>query len=121
MASHRLRHLPSTAVLGREAPVATGFRIRLLGLAFLDREGAGAGLLIARCSSVHTFGMRFALDVYFLDEWGEVVAIRRGVPPRRVVSDRRAAAVFERPSRIAQASVTMPKDADNYRISDRSV
>ena len=47
--------------------MATGFRSRLLGLALLGRERAGPGLLIPRCRSVHTFGMRFPIDVAFCD------------------------------------------------------
>jgi uncharacterized membrane protein (UPF0127 family) len=94
----RLDRLPRRAVLGREVPVAAGFRARLLGLAFLGREWAGAGLLIPRCSSVHTFGMCFALDIVFLDERGAPLAIRRNVRPRRFARHRRAAAVLEIPA-----------------------
>ena len=79
-------------------PVATGFRTRLRGLAWRDRADAGPGLLIPRCASVHTFGMRFALDVYFLDRAGRVIAVRRRVPPRRVLWQRGAAAILEIPS-----------------------
>jgi len=74
----RLRGLPAVVVLGREVPVATGLWARLLGLSHLDRKKAGPGLLIPRCSSVHTFGMRFPLDLYFLDERGAVVVIKIG-------------------------------------------
>lgn len=79
-------------------PVATGFRLRLLGLAWRDRADAAPGLLFPRCSSVHTFGMRFALDLYFLDAERRVIAVRRRVPPRRVVWKRGACAVLEVPS-----------------------
>lgn len=79
-------------------PVATGFRTRLRGLARRDRADAGPGLLFPRCSSVHTFGMRFELDLYFLDVEGRVIAVRRRVPPRRVVWKRGACAVLEIPS-----------------------
>jgi uncharacterized membrane protein (UPF0127 family) len=85
-------------VLGREVRVATGFRPRLFGLAHLDLDDAVPGLLIPRCSSVHTFGMRFALDLYFLDEEGAAIEVRRGVPARRVALCRRATAVAEFPS-----------------------
>ncbi|MGH2991099.1 MAG: DUF192 domain-containing protein [Solirubrobacterales bacterium] len=71
---------------------------RLLGLAVLDRERAGPGLLIPRCRSVHTFGMRFALDLAFLDRNGAVISRRFSVPPGRVVLQRRAAAVVELPA-----------------------
>jgi uncharacterized protein len=85
-------------VAGHEVPVAVGFRARLLGLALLDRERAGPGLLIPRCAAVHTFGMRFALDIYFLGPDGEILDLRRAVPPRRFVSHRGAAAVLELPA-----------------------
>jgi uncharacterized protein len=81
-----------------EFPVATSFRSRLRGLAWRQREQARPGLLIQRCSSVHTFGMRFELDVYFLDRGGGVLAVRRRVPPRRVLWCRGASAVLEIPS-----------------------
>lgn len=94
----RLRRLPRRQVLGREVPVARGPRARLLGLAHLPRERAGDGLLIPRCSCVHTFGMRFALDLVFLDGEARVLAVRRGVEPRCVVRRRGARAVLELPA-----------------------
>jgi trehalose synthase len=93
----RLRRLPVATVLGRQLPVAASWRARLLGLARLDRGEAGAGLLIPRCRSVHTFGMRFPLDLVFLDRDGRPCSIRRELPPRRIASDRRASAVLELP------------------------
>lgn len=79
-------------------PVARGFRARLLGLSWTDRPDAGPGLLIPRCASVHTFGMRFELDVFFLDGSGRVIAVHRRVPPRRVLWQRGARAVLEIPA-----------------------
>ena len=93
----RLRRLPVAAVLGREVRVARGARARLLGLARLDCDEAGPGLLIPRCSSVHTFGMRFPLDLYFLSGDGEVVATRLRVQARRLAFCGRATAVLEVP------------------------
>jgi uncharacterized protein len=94
----RLRRLPTEVVLGRSVAVAAVGRARLLGLAFLDREEAGPGLLIPRCRSVHTFGMRFPLDLIFLDEAGGVVELRRDVPPGRFIRCAEAIAVLEVPS-----------------------
>jgi uncharacterized protein len=97
MPASRLESLPRRVVDGREVPVATGFRARLLGLALLDREAAGPGLLIPRCAAVHTFGMRFALDVYFLDKDDDEL-IRLVVPPGHFAAHRRAVAVLEIPA-----------------------
>jgi uncharacterized membrane protein (UPF0127 family) len=86
-------------VAGRAYPTAVTRRARLLGLSLLDREEAGAGLLIPGCRSIHTIGMRFDLDLAFLGEDGSVVATRRGVPRRRVAFERAARAVLETPTR----------------------
>ena len=87
-----------TSVLGREVPVALGLRSRLLGLALLPRRRVGDGLLISRCSAVHTFGMRFRLDVTFLDERGRPLRTVRGLGAWRFAACRGAAAVLEVPS-----------------------
>jgi hypothetical protein len=93
-------------VAGHEVPVAVGFRARLLGLALLDRAGAGPGLLIPRCAAVHTFGMRFALDIHFLGPDDQVLAVRRAVPPRRFVSYRGAIAVLEVPAQSQRTVIS---------------
>lgn len=93
----RLRELPIETILGCEVPVAATIAGRLLGLSHLDRSEAGPGLLIPRCAAVHTFGMRFALDLVFLDGEGRPCSLRRGLQPRRLASDRRARAVLELP------------------------
>jgi uncharacterized protein len=94
----RFRRLERTELLGLEVPVATTRLGRLLGLALLPRRDAGPGLLIPRCRSVHTFGMRFRLDLLFLDVDGRVIELRRGVPPGRFMRCPAAAAVLELPS-----------------------
>lgn len=110
MLAPRLHRLPHADVLGRRVPVARGLRVRLLGLAGLDRDRAGVGLLIPRCSSVHTFGMRFPLDLVFLDRDFAAIEVRSAVGARRFVSCRGASAVLELPSRRSGAgsSPTLP-------------
>jgi uncharacterized protein len=78
--------------------VARTFRDRLVGLAW-RREPPAEGLLLPRTRSVHTFGMRFALDLHWLDGSGEVVRVDRAVPPRRVRTCLRARSVLELPAR----------------------
>jgi uncharacterized protein len=95
--ARRLRGLPCAVVGELEVPVASTRLSRLLGLALLPRELAGPGLLFPRCRSVHTFAMRFPIDVLFLGREGSVIAARRGVPPGRIVSCRAAAAALELP------------------------
>jgi len=76
--------------------VARSASSRLVGLAGLRDVPAELGLLIPRCHSIHTFGMRFALDVTFLDAEWSVLRRVEAVPPGRLLWQRGAAAVLER-------------------------
>jgi uncharacterized membrane protein (UPF0127 family) len=78
-----------------EIRTANWFGARLLGLALRSRPPPDRALLLPRCRSVHTFGMRFALDLIWLDRDGRVLAVDEGVPPWRVRSRRDAVAVLE--------------------------
>jgi uncharacterized membrane protein (UPF0127 family) len=95
---HRFRRLERAELLGFDVPVAATTLSRLLGLTLIGREHAGAGLLIPRCRSVHTLGMRFPLDLVFLDGGGRVIELHRGVPPGRFIGCAAAMAVLELPS-----------------------
>ncbi len=96
--ARRLRGLDSVEAAGKVVPVASTRLSRLLGLALLPRESAGSGLLIPRCRSVHTFAMRFELDLVFIDEAGLTVRVANCVPPGRVLFERSADRVLELPS-----------------------
>jgi uncharacterized protein len=98
MEPRRFRNMSRTLVLGREVPVARGLRARLLGLALLRRRRSGPGLLIPRCRAVHTIGMRFPLDLVFLDAWHRPLRVLPGVPPCRLVACLQASAVLELPA-----------------------
>jgi uncharacterized protein len=94
----RFRACEQRRFLGFDIRVATTWLSRLLGLALIDRDRAGAGLLIPRCRGVHTIGMRFRLDLLFFDREGRVVEICRDVPAGRFFRCRRAVSVLELPS-----------------------
>jgi uncharacterized membrane protein (UPF0127 family) len=99
MLPRRLHPLPRFAVTGNAViHEANTLASRFLGLAWLRRMPSGHALLIPDCRSVHTFGMRFAIDVAFLDERGRPIRIERAVPRRRVFVCRGAFAVLEAPA-----------------------
>jgi hypothetical protein len=58
---------------------------RLVGLLNRNHLPEGEGLLIVPCSSVHTFFMRFPIDVAFLDRKGRVLRVFISVPPFRLL------------------------------------
>jgi uncharacterized membrane protein (UPF0127 family) len=68
---------------------------RMRGL--LGRRGldSGEGLLIRPAPSIHTFFMRFPIDVVFLSRQGEVLKVAERVPPWRARSCRHSYAVLE--------------------------
>lgn len=79
--------------------LARGVMDRARGL-LGTRAGWGAGhdvLVLLPCRSVHTVGMRYALDVAFCDAGGTVVRSETDVRPGRLLSCGRAAFVLERP------------------------
>lgn len=63
---------------------ARGFRARLRGLMLTRPLPPGQALLIPRCASVHTFFMRYALDLVYLDAHGTIVRLQRHVRPWRL-------------------------------------
>jgi uncharacterized protein len=65
------------------------------GLAKLDAMPAAVALHIPRCRSVHTFTMRFPLDLIWLDGNGKPVRVDRSVPPRRLKFCLRGRSVVE--------------------------
>ena len=92
----RLERLPArTLPGGLRLADASSTVARTLGLALLDPPPPGHALLIPRCRCVHTFGMRFAVDIVWIDAHGGVVEVMRDVGPRRLVRCRRARHVVE--------------------------
>jgi uncharacterized protein len=75
--------------------VADGVVARLAGLAGMRALAPQTGLLIPGCRSVHTLGMRFALDLIWLGEEGRIVDVSAAVRPGRVVTLAHARAVVE--------------------------
>lgn len=99
MWERRLEGLPGL-VIGDGLRLAVAHRplARLAGLAGLRAMPRGTALLIPRCRSVHTFGMRFALDLIWLSDDGRIVDASASVGPGRVVSRGHAGAVVESPA-----------------------
>lgn len=73
--------------------VAESLRGRTRGL--LGRDGIEGALLLRPARSVHTFGMRFAIDVAFCDRDLHVLRVVRLEPNRVTAPVRRAHAVIE--------------------------
>ena len=98
MVPRRLERLPAFRI-GDDAVIhkASTLAARLLGLALLRGLPPGHALLIADCRSVHTFGMRFPIDIAFLDERGRAIRVERSVGRRRMLACNRAFAVIEAP------------------------
>ena len=76
-------------------------RARRRGLAGLDGLGPEDALWFPRCRSIHTIGMRCALDLTWLSADGAIVRVDRAVKPNRLRTCLGAASVLETP---AQAS-----------------
>jgi uncharacterized membrane protein (UPF0127 family) len=58
---------------------------RAAGLLALPPLQAGEALWLEPCGSIHTWGMRYAIDVLFLDRERRVLAVDQRIRPWRVV------------------------------------
>lgn len=83
------------AVLASAIEPAFDSKTRNRGLLGRDRLADGTALIIAPSNSVHTFGMRFAIDLIYAARDGRVVKIRAGVPRSRISFALGAFAVIE--------------------------
>ena len=93
MAAERvLRGLAGTAVRVRSAETAWTRMVGLLGRSSLP---ADEGLWLAPAWSIHTWFMRFPIDVVFVDEADRVLRVVEALPPWRMVAQRRAHGVVE--------------------------
>jgi uncharacterized membrane protein (UPF0127 family) len=70
-------------------------RERMRGLLGRNELPFDEALLLRQCRSIHTFRMRFAIDVLFLDRHERVVAIHHDVPKRRMLLNLRATQTLE--------------------------
>ncbi len=63
----------------------------------LGRESlpSSSALLISPCFAIHTIGMKFPIDVLFVDREGVIVRIVRELPPARIAIAIRSRAVVE--------------------------
>jgi uncharacterized membrane protein (UPF0127 family) len=75
--------------------LARTYNERRRGLAGLDELPADHALHILKCFGVHTFGMRFDLDLIWLRRDGRVARVDRGVPRARMRFCLRAGSVIE--------------------------
>jgi uncharacterized membrane protein (UPF0127 family) len=83
------------ATLATTVEAAVDSASRKRGLLGRDGLAPGAALVIAPTNGVHTFFMRFAIDVVFVARDGRVVKIARAVKPWRATLALRAFAVVE--------------------------
>lgn len=85
------------------AGTATRRKTGLLGRTGL---GLGEGLWIVPCEAVHTFAMKFAIDLIYLDRKHRVVKVRHSVRPGRISGALRAHSVIELPVGVVAATRT---------------
>jgi uncharacterized membrane protein (UPF0127 family) len=110
--------LADGAVLASRCRVADRPPSRLRGLLARPALEPGEGLLIEPAASIHTLGMRFAIDALFLDRGGRVLRAVEGLAPWRVAGRRGARRVLELPvGTIASARIV---HGDRLRVTPAS-
>jgi hypothetical protein len=93
--SWALHNVRSKRLVATRIETAFDSPTRRRGLLGRDSLGEGAALILAPCNSIHTFFMRFAIDVAFVARDGAVIATCTALPARRLRISLRAFAVVE--------------------------
>jgi uncharacterized protein len=106
----RVLNITRQTVIGDRIEVADSGARRNKGL--LGRTGLaqGEGLWIVPCEAVHTFAMKFAIDLIYLDRHRRVVKVRHAVRPGRISGSLRAHSVLELPPGVIVATHTQRGD-----------
>lgn len=102
--------------LATHLEVADNGATRRKGLLGRDGLDAGTGLWIYPCESVHTFAMRFAIDLVYLDRHDVVRKVRSSVPPGRLSMCLSARSVIELPAGTVEATGTRAGDKISIQI-----
>ena len=97
--------------LGVAIKMANSLWTRLRGLYARREIRYGDGLWLVPCDSIQTVGLRFAIDVVFLDGHSRVVKVAENVPPGRFVwCLGRAHSALEVPAGVIRSSETQVGD-----------
>jgi len=107
-----LYNLTRGKIIARQPMLAAGFAGRLRGLMFRDFFPAGCdALVLYPCRGVHTFFMRFPIDLLLVDEEWRVVTFRKALQPGSVSAfTRGAAGCVELPAGVIEKSSTSTGD-----------
>ena len=82
----RIRNVTKGTILAEKAKIASSFWARTKGLLGRDSLPKGEGLVIVPCSAIHTFFMRFPIDVIFVNKKGIIVALKNSLKKGRYFS-----------------------------------
>ena len=105
-----MRNQTRNAVLGEAVDVADTSEKRRVGLLKHERLEPGEGLWIKPCESVHTFFMKFAIDLVYVDKKQKVRKVRRAVPPWRLSACLTAHSIIELPAGTIERTGTQAGD-----------
>jgi uncharacterized membrane protein (UPF0127 family) len=107
---HELLNVGRGSVVAVRVELAVDSESRRRGLLGRDFLEAGSALVIAPCSSIHTFFMRFAIDVIFVARDGRVLKTCADVAARRIAIRLGAFAVIELPAGTLARAEALPGD-----------
>ena len=105
-----VRNQTRQTVLADAAELADTSAKRRAGLLKHERLEPGEGLWIVPCESVHTFFMKFPIDLVYLDKKRRVKKVRHAVPAWRLSACLFAHSVIELRAGSARESGTVAGD-----------
>jgi uncharacterized membrane protein (UPF0127 family) len=118
MSKLRIWNRTRNALLADRADIADTSQKRRTGLLKHTALNQGEGLWIAPCEAVHTIGMKFPIDVIYLDKKRRILKLRTSMPKWRFSACLRAHSVLELPAGASQSTQTVVGDQLEFEKYD---
>ncbi len=111
---YKIKKKESSEGIIQKAKIADNFFSRLFGLMFRKNMAENEALIFYHAASIHTFFMRFSIDLVFLDKENKIIKISKALKPWRVSFCLKSSITIELPPH--KASQNSLKEGDILEI-----
>ena len=101
-----IKNITKNTIIATEAKLADNFLARLKGLLGTELLEKGSALIITSCNGIHTVGMKYSIDIIFVDKNNKVIKIVTNMPSMKFTLCRRASYVIETSSDVVDTTST---------------
>lgn len=80
-----MKLLKNNTIIAQNIQKADSFLKKLVGLLNRNNLSFDEGIILEKCNSIHSFGMKFDFDAIYLDNDNKVVRLIENIKPNRIM------------------------------------